>query len=335
MTRSVGIILSIPVIISIWESKQWRICSFSITNTLLIGGIPIIFLGLYMLYQKQYGSHPTGYFETFLLLDPYDSSKGILTWHSFLERTYWHAISTTNFLSKAIISAGLPGALNTSSFLNTSIRAFSFILAVILIIASFVTSRRSLLIILPFAFIYMLIIILWPYSDPRFALPLVPVATLGFVKVCSYILRHFSRSWKYALLCLFVGYLGMNMTSMIKIAQSEATKRSEVHKHFKELTIWSTNNIPVYEAIASFDYREHSLRLNRSVQPLYYSSDNDTHISSLIKNNISWLIISDAIYYLRGIYGHSLVSYLNKKAELVHKNSLFEVYRLNGLAENS
>jgi hypothetical protein len=325
MVRSVGVVLSVPIIISIWESKNWKLNRFSIISATLIGCSPFVALMLYMLYQKQFGTHPTGYLETFLLLDPYDSSKGVVTWYGFFGRTYNHAISTAIDIGRTIVS-DLPA-------ISSTIQLLYFIFAVIIIIASCIRSRRQMSIILSFVFAYSAILSLWPYSGARFALPFIPVAALGLAEICSYISTRLPGAARVSLI-LFVGYLGMNMTSMAKSAQYQKSNRAEVHKEFEDLTNWCIKHIPADEVIASFDYREHSLRLNRSVLPLYYSSDLHAHISYLTQNRASWLIISNAIYYLRGVYGYSLVHYLGDKAQLTFKNKLFEVYRLNCLSEN-
>jgi hypothetical protein len=322
--RSVGAVLSVPVITAIWGNRKWKLNPFSFVSATLFICVPVVTLVLYTLYQKQFGAHPTGYLETFFLSDPYDISKGPLTWSGFLIRTYDHAFSSATDISTAILSI-LP------TFGNIYIGAFYFISAAVILAAACRRSGLQAATVLSFMNPYSAIAVLWPYRGPRLAIPLIPVAAMGLAEIASSISKRFARAGRIGILILFLGYVGMNMIYMAGTAHLEKTKLAEIHRNDKDLTDWYLKHIPEDAVTASFDYREHTLRLNRSVLPLYYTSDMQAQVSYLTQHKVSVLILSDAGYYLRGVYGRSLLKTLGNNAELLFKNELFEVYRLKGV----
>ena len=102
-----------------------------------------------------------------------------------------------------------------------------------------------------------------------------------------------------------------------------------MHSRVAELVEWCKANVPENERIASPDYREVMLRLDRPVTPLSYSSDTQMHIAQLERADVTWLVFSWHIYPLRGTYAKSIADALGERARLRYKNDSFEAYRID------
>lgn len=316
MTRSVGIALAVVLFVSLLfaDPNDKKITSFLRSLPILI--IPMILLGLYSFWQSQYGVHPTGYAYVFSLVDPYDASKGTLDVYQFFARTKEGLMLTIESVSNALTLPSMEGVLGIC-------------IATLLIFAALFSAKKHLLVVGTFTLIYFLILVFWPYKGVRFAIPLIPIGAFGVTAIVDYLMdKRLSWAVGLAVILLFV-HLTNSVVALNRQKEYLNTRWEAMHRSFNDLLSWSRENFDDDPVIASFDYRALALRLDRSIVPMYYSSDLDFHIQHLQNENVSYFILSDDIYDLRGAYARQIIGKLANQANLIYQNNAFEVYRLN------
>jgi len=176
---------------------------------------------------------------------------------------------------------------------------------------------------------YMVVVCLWPFKGARFVLPLLVITTLGLAGALAASLRSRHRVLVYVLALLVLSHIVINTVNLRRQAREQTQARAFMHSRVGELVEWCRANVPEDERIASPDYREVMLRLDRPVMPLSYSSDTRMHIAELERGDVKWLVFSWHIYPLRGTYAKGVVDALGDRASLEYENDSFEAYRIN------
>lgn len=324
LSRSVGVVLAVPLVVALWRRRGWAIETKTVVGGALVLGLPVVLLGLYMLYQGQFGFHPTGYAETVFLRDPYDASRGVVTVSGLVGRAAGNTVGTAWDTVKAL-AAGVPSV-------GGAIVAVACAGVVgLLVTAACLGNRHRAWVVLGFAAPYVAVLCLWPYGGARFALPLLPVGAIGLARVVGWT-THKGRRWGVVLVMVMVtGYVVFNARIVYRARLYEADQRSEIRVALEDVASWCRSTIPAQDAIASFDYRELALQMDRSVVYLGYTSDMDDLARRLQQQDVHWLVVSEAFFARRGRYGRALVEHLGPGATRVYGNRLFEVYRIGPL----
>jgi len=315
MARSIGIVAVFPLAASVISSDLRRGRSFPYKRLALLGLLPLASLALFMIYQARFGPHPTGYVETFLLDDPYDASKGSLTLSGFLGRTIRGCVGSVRDLRDLTVFPAWAGL-------------FSFALPLVLFIFALGRDRKRIFVLCSFVLPYLAVVCLWPYKMPRFVLPLLPIAALGVAGAVASGLRSRARVVGPIAVLLVIGHIAVNSANLRREAGEVEQARAFLNSRFGQAAEWCKAHIPESEKIASFDYRELMLRLDRPVVPLRYSSDAKMHIAQLEREGVKWLVLCWHIYPLRGSYAKSIVDALGARARLEYGNDSCEVYRI-------
>jgi len=128
---------------------------------------------------------------------------------------------------------------------------------------------------------------------------------------------------------LLLVHISINTINLHRQAGEDEQAKAFLNSRFAALTDWCRANIPVDEKIASLDYRELILRLDRPVMPLAYSSDTGMQIAQLERGDVKWLILCWHVFPLRGTYAKHIVEALGQKASLKYRNDSCEVYRID------
>jgi len=344
MSRSIGLVVVVPLAASIiWDRRQkgerfpygrLALLSFPAAGALL----------LFMGYESRFGPHPTGYIETFLLNDPFDASKGTLTLSSFLARTLRGCFDSLRDVRDLTVYASSAGA-------------FSYGLPLVLLIFAVGRDKRRILLICSFVAAYMAVACLWPYKGARFVLPLLGIAALGINGALAWAgaklpqpdppalarsgssparggqasagLQSRNRLAGSIVLLLLVLHIAISTVNLHREAVEKKAARAFLLAGFGAMTDWCREHIPESDTIASFDYRELILRLDRPVVPLGYSSDTRMQIAKLECEHVKWLVVCLYIYPLRATYAKGIVEALGDRATQQYSNDSCEVYRLD------
>jgi hypothetical protein len=234
--------------------------------------IGVVLAGLVLM--RPYPEHTTGYFATFPLEDPDDASLGRLSPGGLIGRTLRDVPDTLTDLGRAIalIDAG------------TTLAVIVAILALGLGVVAAFRLRPEGIPLGPFAagavVAYALGMAAWPYHSSRFGLPLVPVAALGAGWLVRMIAERGTRS-------LLAGGLLVALlvaTSSAAVADRGDRARDELarqHAALEELERWADQELGDGERLVSFDYREVSRLLDRTVAPIGYTSDPDALLDQI------------------------------------------------------
>lgn len=180
-----------------------------------------------------------------------------------------------------------------------------------------------------FVAVYMAVACLWPYKGARFVLPLLAIAALGINGALAASLRSRSRLAGSIAVFLLVSHIALSTVNLHREAVEKKAARAFLLAGFGAMTDWCRARIPGSDAIASFDYRELILRLERPVVPLGYSSDTHMQIAKLEREHVKWLALCLYIYPLRATYAKSIIAALGDRATQQYSNDSCEVYRLD------
>jgi hypothetical protein len=317
MSRTAGLVVILPLAAAIISEQRRRGEPFPYGKLALLAFPPIAALVLFMVYEARFGPHTTGYLETFFLKDPFDASKGALTFLGFLTRLAGGPVGRLRDIRDLTVFPSCAGL-------------FSFLLPFALFIFALLgRDRKTVVVLCSFVVPYLLVASVWPYQGTRFVLPLLPVAALGIEGALSASLHSRNRIVGAVFALLLISHLGVNLASLRKEARDQCLAREFLNTRFAQLTEWCSANIPEGDAIASFDYREVMLKLDRPVLPLGYSSDANVHIAQLERGNVKWLVLCWHVFPPRGTYAKGVVDALGPRASLRWKNDSCEVYRLD------
>jgi hypothetical protein len=330
MSRSVGIVVIFPLAAAIISDHRSRGRSFPYAKVALLALLPLASLALYMMYEARFGPHPTGYVETFLLRDPLDAGKGSLTLVSFLGRALRGSVDTLRNIRDLTVYPSSPGVFSWAAAVYPSLAGvLSFAALAALFAFALGRDKKRILVLCAFIVPYMIVVCLWPFKGARFVLPLLVITTLGIGGALAASLRSRHRVLVYVLVLLVVSHIAINTVNLRRQAGEQTQARAFMHSRVGELVEWCRANVPEGERIASPDYREVMLRLDRPVLPLSYSSDAQMHIAELERGDVKWLVFSWHIYPLRGTYAKGVVDALGDRASLEYENDSFEAYRID------
>jgi hypothetical protein len=330
MSRSIGLVVIFPLAASIISDHLRRGRSFPYAKVALLALFPFASLVLYMMYEARFGPHPTGYVETFLLKDPLDAGKGSLTLLSFLGRALRGSVDSLRDVRDLTVYPSSPGVFSLAAAVYPSLAGvLSFAALAALFVFALGRDKRRILVLSSFIVPYMIVVCLWPFKGARFVLPMLVITTLGIAGALASSLRSRHRVLVYALVLLLLSHIAINTVNLRRQAREQTQARAFMHSRVAELVEWCKANVPENERIASPDYREIMLRLDRPVMPLSYSSDTQMHIAELERAHVKWLVFSWHIYPLRGTYAKSVVDALGERASLKYKNDSFEAYRID------
>jgi hypothetical protein len=245
--------------------------------------------------------------------DPYDLSKGSLGPKAFILRSARGAALSLRDLGLAICTPSISGLTSVG-------------VAFLLLLAPCRLGLREGPLTAAYVIPCLGLLVLWPYKGSRFAIPILPVAAWGIAVVAQHLRGRQSVTAACAL--LFLSHLANATWTLRNKAIDERAARLAMHANFADLAHWIDANVPASDELASFDYRELMLRLNRQVVPLWYSTDHHAHITDLHEQGVTWLITSGAIVDLRGSYAEAVLQALGSEAQRKYSNDAFEVYAL-------
>jgi len=330
MSRSIGVVAMFPLAASIISDHLRRGDPFPYTKLVLLAFFPIASLVLYMIYQGAFGPHATGYVETFWLKDPFDASKGTLTLLGFLGRAVRGPVDSLRDVRDLTVYPASAGVFLLPAAIHPSLAGvFSLAAVLALLIFALGRDKKRILVLCSFIVPYMAVVSLWPYKGARFVLPFLAITTLGVAGALASSLRSRIRVLPYLLVVLLLSHITINTMNLRIQAGEERQAREFLHSRVGDLVEWCRAHIPESEAIASPDYRELILRLDRPVMPVPYSSDTQMQIARLQRGDVKWLVFCWHIYPLRGTYAKSIVDALGERASLRYRNDSCEAYRID------
>ncbi|MFB3882909.1 MAG: hypothetical protein ACE149_16715 [Armatimonadota bacterium] len=333
MSRSIGLVVIVPLACSMIWDRRTRGQTPPYGGLALLAVPAVAALLLFMHYESRFGSHTTGYLETFLLNDPFDASKGRLTFASFLTRTLRGCLDSFRDLRDLTVYPSCAGAFSYA--LPLVLLGFACLPRPASASASAAGARfglrdsdkRRILLLCSFALAYLAVSCLWPYKGARFVLPLLLLGAIGVNGALAWGMRR--RAVAMVVVLLVIGHIAISAVNLHRDAVEKKAARAFLLAGFDAMTEWCRANIPQRDPIASFDYRELILRLDRPVIPLAYDSDTAVQIASLEREHARWLVVCFYIYPLRATYAHSIVAALGDRASKRFSNENCEVYELN------
>ena len=210
-------------------------------------------------------THTTGYTAVFLLADPDDASQGRLTLPEVVRRTVTDVPETLADLGRAIVlvDAGTGTAVVVAVVALTVGVLAAFRLRPGTLFGPFVAGMTLA---------YVVGLSAWPYHSSRFGIPLVPVAALGL----GWLVRVVARRPAPSLAVAGVGVailVGTSWSALVERAETAQTALTRQHAALDELRTWAEQNLDADDEVVSFDYREIARELDRSVQPVSYTTD--------------------------------------------------------------
>lgn len=220
-----------------------------------------------MLAMRAYPPHTTGYVETFFLVDPDDAAAGSISAMGVVERTFRQIPDALRDLGQAFLSWPVDRIVSIT---------VALVALAIGVQAARLLGRTATLGQFAFGAViaYTVAMALWPYNAPRFGLPLLPVAALGV----GWLLRAADR-WMGGRAAVMVLSALMTTaliaTSVTVVRDDGASARNVIpaqHAALDAVSNWIETNAPEARLV-SFDYREIANRIDRTVQPIGYTSD--------------------------------------------------------------
>lgn len=161
-TRSVGIALVAALVVSmIWLYRK-ELGDVLRKNKIIVGGIVSIIIGVVILARQLGLEHYTGVFTK--QFDEGVSFSGLLKWHF----TEWAEISLNTSLAR--VEGYIPGGLGETAFALGGIFFFGCFLYLV-----FIRKNQLPFIVKAYLLLYSVLLFNWPFYDPRFWVPLIPL----------------------------------------------------------------------------------------------------------------------------------------------------------------
>jgi hypothetical protein len=227
MTRSVGVTLAAALVTGLlWQYRQ-ELIGLIRKNKLIVAGLALVCIGV-VVFSKQLGlNHSTGVFSS--QLKGGVSLPEIWGWHF----TEWTEIMLNVPVAKA--TSMLPGGVGKGLFLGLGILFFAGFVWLL-----FRRGNRAPVIVKVYLGYYILLMMNWPFYDPRFWVPVLPFLA-AMVAQCDFPVKVWKKALVYvyllAYLALGLGAAGyMTYTSVNKKAfvrtQANGVFRSEYETLF-------------------------------------------------------------------------------------------------------
>jgi hypothetical protein len=227
LTRTVGISLVVALITSlIWEYRKQLIILIK-KNRIAVLGIGVCAAGV-LVFSKQLGlNHYTGVMS--------NQFKGGVR---FAEVVQWHFAEWGEILlntSRLKVISHLPAGLGEVLFIMIGVLGICGFVYI-----CFIKKNRIPFVVRAYLFFYMLLLFSWPFPDPRFWVPIIPLvaavisqtsfSTSGFVKIPA--LLYFATYCILGLVSLgFISYTSLNKKEFSK-TQAKGVYRNEYETHF-------------------------------------------------------------------------------------------------------
>ncbi|MGH3442676.1 MAG: hypothetical protein ACRDUY_11670, partial [Nitriliruptorales bacterium] len=187
--------------------------------------------------------------------------------------------------------------------------------------------RRPVALAVPAAIlaVYAAGIVIWPFSDLRFGLPLVPWAAAGLGWLGSWL----ARTLRPAVGTVAVGialvlYGAWGAPHLLAEADEERAEFAALHAASADLAEWLEHNAPPGAVVVSFDYREIARAADRPVAPLAYTADADALWEQARRGD--YLAVFHGPYGLRERYAAALVASRPDRFRKVYDNERVEVF---------
>lgn len=262
--------------------------------------------------------HTTGYARTFLLEDPTDAAEGGLSLVGLLQRLPDRAHLVLRDLEVAVVGPQVT-------------RPWAWLLVVVLLAAGVgavwgSTSRRAY--VLAFLLVWLPAMALWPYSSPRFQLPLVAIAAVGVSHLAAAALRSHRQAGAVLVAAVLGLFLWSSAAQVRRDAAFEEATIGAVADDAAVTAAWGREHIPEGEVVASFAYREVAHRLDRPVVPLGYTSDLRQLLAEADRAGARWLVVMPPLYHARGQLEQAFVTAFADRLRLAHDTPTVDTYQL-------
>jgi hypothetical protein len=255
----------------VWlDRKQW-----------LLLAIPVFGIGLLAVIQRLINTsglpHATGYMKVLLLRDPFDSSLGQMQAMELLSRV---------FARIPVVLADFNAMVLAPQFWPLGVIAGAAAIA-----AAAVRWREVRVFALVLFTMQAAVLLLWPFRDPRFWLPILPVIALGMAAVFTALWQATRFRVARAVLAgaLFTYYLfGFTTTWRVVERVEQAWRRSD-----EELKIFQQWAADGKGPLISPDYRELATVLHAPVIAVPYTRDAATLRDIAVRAQARWLVVTD------------------------------------------
>ena len=312
--KSVGVLLagaaSLAVLLGDKALRRWF---------LLPGAAGVLALLVHALVVRPYPEATTGYGRVFWLVDPYDAAQGQATTGQLLARLWTRWDVVLGDWGKAVVDPELS-------------RNLAIVLSLVLLAAGTWALRERWAYGAGLVAIYGVGLAMWPFSSPRFGMPMIPLAALGVAQLAQAAAASRHRIARPAVVAVVVAALGVHgITSWLYIvdgAASEARTFTALHATAAEAAHWAEHNIPRDEVIASPAYREFTERMGgRRILPVGYTTDPEALWAQTGGAGAQWFVNTEQ-YPRRARVGKVLVRAYRDRFEKVFDNEQVVIYRI-------
>lgn len=269
-----------------------------------------------------YPEHTTGYASTFWLRDPYDASAGTIGLLDLPVRIVERLPLVAEDAARAVVGPDLPAGVTVP-----------VLVALLALGVAALAGQRVFLVVLVSA--YALALAAWPYRSLRFGLPLLPIAAVGAGALPGLAVHRLRRHARLAAVVLAVvavvgvGALALWRLDRVRLdAATEQQRYATIDAAVDELVAWADAEIDRDEAIASLDYRELTLRLDRPVAPVPYTSDPQVLWAHV--GEADWFIATRGLYAAREARTRDLLDAHGERLRLEFESGPVEAYRVVG-----
>lgn len=228
--------------------------------------------------------HPaatTGYSAVFWKVDPFDASRGDLGLSDLPARMVARADVVLRQVANAVLGVGVPSVLG-------------WVLALALVALGIAALRRWRWTTAALAVATLLTLAVWPFTSPRFAFPLLPLAAVGAGAVVALLRRHTNAA---VAAVAAVALLAVQIPrGWQQVTATTATTRDHLESFqatTDELAAWTATELGRDETLASLDYRELAFRLDRPVRPMSYTTDPDVLLAQTA--GADWLVVLEGL----------------------------------------
>jgi hypothetical protein len=312
-TRTIGLAVAgaplAALAIDQWGRHRGRVA----WGCALLVAAPLALNAAHSVYQNRLPGFDGEYVGSFLQVDPYDASRGTLSPASFAARC----------------AEQLPPKLRDTGAALTANSLGRFVqpaVTLILLLAGAGLGRRQAPVILIFIAGYGAALILWPYFDKRFSLPLLIAGGIG-VGVLAEAAAHSRPLLRAALGLILLAHLANGATQAPAERVRLTAQRAALAAEMGELIDWIETNVGGREPIATFDAVELLRRVDRPLVPLRYTADMNELAAVARAGNARWLLVTGQFGRERGVYSERLRDAIAEPAP-AFSNATFALHRV-------
>lgn len=287
---------------------------------LLPGAAGVVALVLHALIVRPYPEATTGYGRVFFLVNPYDAAQGRASTGEIVARLWTRWDIVLGDWGKAVITPEMP-------------RDPAIALTLILLAAGIWGLGRRWAYGVGLVAIYGAGLALWPFSSPRFGLPMLPLAAIGVAQLAHIAAARPQRNVRLAAVAVVVAAVAVHgVTGHRYVAVAAASERAtytQLHAQTAEAVHWAGHNIPDEDVIASPAYRELTERMGgRRILPVGYSRDPETLWAQTGGAGAEWFISITRQYPRRAKLANVLVREYPDRFEKVFENMEVAIWRI-------